>query len=52
MGLFELADDGKIIGEYSKGMRKRVAMAASSSTIQNSFSWMSRSRALMLLAPV
>ena len=28
-GLFELADDGKIIGEYSKGMRKRVAMAAS-----------------------
>ena len=27
--LFELADDGKIIGEYSKGMRKRVAMAAS-----------------------
>ena len=26
--LFELADDGKIIGEYSKGMRKRVAMAA------------------------
>jgi ABC-2 type transport system ATP-binding protein len=29
MGLFELADDGKIIGEYSKGMRKRVAMAAS-----------------------
>jgi ABC-2 type transport system ATP-binding protein len=29
MSLFELADDGKIIGEYSKGMRKRVAMAAS-----------------------
>jgi ABC-2 type transport system ATP-binding protein len=29
MNLFELADDGKIIGEYSKGMRKRVAMAAS-----------------------
>src|SRR5277367_3047583 len=29
MGMFELADDGKIIGEYSKGMRKRVAMAAS-----------------------
>ena len=29
MDLFELADDGKIIGEYSKGMRKRVAMAAS-----------------------
>src|ERR1700733_10257271 len=28
MRLFELADDGKIIGEYSKGMRKRVAMAA------------------------
>jgi ABC-2 type transport system ATP-binding protein len=28
MHLFELADDGKIIGEYSKGMRKRVAMAA------------------------
>src|SRR5215471_20762332 len=27
MNLFELADDGKIIGEYSKGMRKRVAMA-------------------------
>ncbi|HVV47461.1 MAG TPA: ABC transporter ATP-binding protein [Bryobacteraceae bacterium] len=28
--LFELADEGrKIIGEYSKGMRKRVAMAAS-----------------------
>ncbi len=28
--LFELADQGrKIIGEYSKGMRKRVAMAAS-----------------------
>lgn len=29
MGLFGLSDDGKIIGEYSKGMRKRVAMAAS-----------------------
>lgn len=30
MELFELADQGrKIIGEYSKGMRKRVAMAAS-----------------------
>jgi ABC-2 type transport system ATP-binding protein len=28
MHLFELMDDGKIIGEYSKGMRKRVAMAA------------------------
>jgi ABC-2 type transport system ATP-binding protein len=28
MHLFELADDGKIVGEYSKGMRKRVAMAA------------------------
>jgi ABC-2 type transport system ATP-binding protein len=28
MHLFELADDGKIIGEYSKGMRKRGAMAA------------------------
>ena len=28
MHLFELADDGKIIGEYYKGMRKRVAMAA------------------------
>lgn len=28
MHLFELEDDGKIIGEYSKGMRKRVAMAA------------------------
>ena len=27
--LLELADDRKIIGEYSKGMRKRVAMAAS-----------------------
>ncbi len=28
--LFELSDEGrKIIGEYSKGMRKRVAMAAS-----------------------
>jgi ABC-2 type transport system ATP-binding protein len=29
LALFELFDDGKIIGEYSKGMRKRVAMAAS-----------------------
>jgi ABC-2 type transport system ATP-binding protein len=29
MDLFELATDRKIIGEYSKGMRKRVAMAAS-----------------------
>lgn len=29
MDLFELAADRKIIGEYSKGMRKRVAMAAS-----------------------
>src|ERR1700722_16139517 len=28
MDLFELGDGGKIIGEYSKGMRKRVAMAA------------------------
>jgi ABC-2 type transport system ATP-binding protein len=27
--LLELANDRKIIGEYSKGMRKRVAMAAS-----------------------
>src|SRR5579864_7434749 len=27
--LFELQDDGKIIAEYSKGMRKCVAMAAS-----------------------
>jgi ABC-2 type transport system ATP-binding protein len=29
LGLLELADDRKIIAEYSKGMRKRVAMAAS-----------------------
>jgi len=29
MVLFELQADRKIIGEYSKGMRKRVAMAAS-----------------------
>jgi ABC-2 type transport system ATP-binding protein len=29
MDLFQLAADRKIIGEYSKGMRKRVAMAAS-----------------------
>ena len=29
LGLFELQADRKIIGEYSKGMRKRVAMAAS-----------------------
>ncbi len=29
MDLFELQTDRKIIGEYSKGMRKRVAMAAS-----------------------
>jgi len=29
MDLFELPADRKIIGEYSKGMRKRVAMAAS-----------------------
>ena len=29
MDLFELHADRKIIGEYSKGMRKRVAMAAS-----------------------
>jgi ABC-2 type transport system ATP-binding protein len=29
MDLFELQADRKIIGEYSKGMRKRVAMAAS-----------------------
>ena len=29
LALFELQNDGKIIGEYSKGMRKRVAMAAS-----------------------
>jgi ABC-2 type transport system ATP-binding protein len=27
--LFQLANDRKIIGEYSKGMRKRIAMAAS-----------------------
>jgi ABC-2 type transport system ATP-binding protein len=27
--LFELDEDRKIVGEYSKGMRKRVAMAAS-----------------------
>jgi len=27
--LFELQNDRKIIGEYSKGMRKRIAMAAS-----------------------
>jgi ABC-2 type transport system ATP-binding protein len=29
LDLFQLADDRKIIAEYSKGMRKRVAMAAS-----------------------
>ena len=29
LDLFQLANDRKIIGEYSKGMRKRVAMAAS-----------------------
>src|SRR5512142_2869544 len=29
MSLFELADNRKLIAEYSKGMRKRVAMAAS-----------------------
>jgi ABC-2 type transport system ATP-binding protein len=29
MDLFQLQTDRKIIGEYSKGMRKRVAMAAS-----------------------
>jgi len=29
LDLFELADDRKMIAEYSKGMRKRVAMAAS-----------------------
>jgi ABC-2 type transport system ATP-binding protein len=29
MALFQLSEDRKIIGEYSKGMRKRVAMAAS-----------------------
>src|SRR5579863_988132 len=29
LALFELQNDRKIIGEYSKGMRKRVAMAAS-----------------------
>jgi ABC-2 type transport system ATP-binding protein len=29
LALLELADDRKLIGEYSKGMRKRVAMAAS-----------------------
>jgi ABC-2 type transport system ATP-binding protein len=29
LGLLELEVDRKIIGEYSKGMRKRVAMAAS-----------------------
>ncbi|HEY7389926.1 MAG TPA: ABC transporter ATP-binding protein [Bryobacteraceae bacterium] len=29
LDLLELADDRKLIGEYSKGMRKRVAMAAS-----------------------
>ena len=29
MDLFQLQPDRKIIGEYSKGMRKRVAMAAS-----------------------
>ncbi len=29
MDLFQLASDRKIIAEYSKGMRKRVAMAAS-----------------------
>ncbi len=29
LSLFELQNDRKIIGEYSKGMRKRIAMAAS-----------------------
>ncbi|HWB85344.1 MAG TPA: ABC transporter ATP-binding protein [Bryobacteraceae bacterium] len=29
LDLFQLSNDRKIIGEYSKGMRKRVAMAAS-----------------------
>ena len=29
MDLFQLQADRKIIGEYSKGMRKRIAMAAS-----------------------
>jgi ABC-2 type transport system ATP-binding protein len=29
LALLELANDRKLIGEYSKGMRKRVAMAAS-----------------------
>jgi ABC-2 type transport system ATP-binding protein len=29
LNLFELANDRKLIGEYSKGMRKRIAMAAS-----------------------
>jgi ABC-2 type transport system ATP-binding protein len=29
LALFELQNDRKIIGEYSKGMRKRIAMAAS-----------------------
>ena len=29
LDLFQLANDRKIIAEYSKGMRKRVAMAAS-----------------------
>ena len=29
MDLFQLQADRKVIGEYSKGMRKRVAMAAS-----------------------
>jgi ABC-2 type transport system ATP-binding protein len=29
LDLFQLQNDRKIIGEYSKGMRKRVAMAAS-----------------------
>jgi ABC-2 type transport system ATP-binding protein len=29
LDLMELANDRKVIGEYSKGMRKRVAMAAS-----------------------
>jgi ABC-2 type transport system ATP-binding protein len=28
LGLFELSDQKQLIGEYSKGMRKRVAMAA------------------------
>ena len=28
LGLFELSDQRQLIGEYSKGMRKRVAMAA------------------------